>query len=124
VRRGEENEHDRTSWVFWFFYFFFIFFLRFQICCRWVWLLPVLGYGVSGDGFRCCWWFEVDGVWLIFAFVRWGCGVGFRVGFGGFRGGSGIVGWVSGVSRWGGFRGGGGVGFGVGVGVGVGWVSG
>ena len=44
-----------------------------------------MGYGVSGDGFRCCWWFEVDGVWLIlsliFGFVRWvsmGFGVGFR----------------------------------------------
>jgi hypothetical protein len=70
--------------------------------------LPVLGYGVFGDGFQCCRWFEVDGVWLIlsliFGFVRWvsmGFGVGFRsflvglwfavgcrVAHGGLRGGS------------------------------------
>jgi hypothetical protein len=48
--------------------------------------LLVLGYGVSGDGFQCCRWFEVDGVWLIlsliFGFVQWismSFGVGFRL---------------------------------------------
>jgi hypothetical protein len=54
--------------------------------------------------------------------LRGGCGVG----FGGFRGGGGVAGWV-----WGGFRGGVGLGWvsgwvwgcGVGFGVGVGWVS-
>jgi hypothetical protein len=64
-------------------------------------LLPVLGYGVSGDGFRCCRWVEVDGVWLILSlilgFVQWlsvGCGVG-RSGSGGFLVDSGGVGvWV------------------------------
>ena len=44
-----------------------------------------MGYGVSGDGFQCCRWFEVDGVWLIlsliFGFVRW-VSMGFKVGFG------------------------------------------
>ena len=55
-------------------------------------MLPALGYGVSGDGFRCCRWVEVDGVWLILSlilgFVQWlsvGCGVG-HSGSGGFFG--------------------------------------
>jgi hypothetical protein len=74
-------------------------------------LLPVLGYGVSGDGFRCCRWFEVDGVWLILSLIFWSCAVGIgglRSGFwvnfsgglarGGLRGGSR---WVCGVARGG-----------------------
>ena len=81
----------------------FLFFFRFQICCRWVWLLPVLGYGVSGDGFRCCWWFEVDGVWLIlsliFAFVRW-VSTDFGVGFGSISVGGLAHGGLRGGSRW------------------------
>ena len=61
----------------------------------------VLGYGFAGDGFHCCRWVEIDGIWLIWSlihgFVQWvsvgfglisvgvwltvGCGVG-HDGFG------------------------------------------
>ena len=50
----------------------------------WVWLLSILCYGFAGDGFNCCRWVEIDGIWLfwslIFGFVQRvsvGCGVGF-----------------------------------------------
>ncbi len=75
-------------------------------------MLSVLDYGTFGDGFRRCWWVEIDGIWLILSlilgFVQWvsvGCGVGFwlvpvRVSFVvdqcGLRGGSW---WVCGVGR-------------------------
>jgi hypothetical protein len=78
-------------------------------------LLSVLGYGVAGDGFRCCRCLEVDGVWLIlsliFGFVQWvsvGFGsisvgvwlaVGCRLARGGLRGGSW---WVCRVAHGGG----------------------
>ncbi len=57
ARRGEENEHDRTSWVFSFcFLFVFFFFLRFtrsaavgfDYCRFWVMVFPVMGFGVAG----------------------------------------------------------------------------
>jgi hypothetical protein len=79
-------------------------------------LLSVLGYGFAGDGFNCCRWVEIDGIWLIwsliFGCVQWvlvGCGVGFRlisvgvwlavgcgVARGGLRGGfQGGFGWLA-----------------------------
>ena len=77
--------------------------------------MSVLGYGVAGDGFRCCRCLEVDGVWLIlsliFRFVQWvlvGFGsisvgvwlaVGCRLARGRLRGGSR---WVCRVARGGG----------------------
>ena len=58
MRRGKENEHDRTSWVFWvfFFYFFLFFFLRYTRFAvigfdyRWFWVMvfPVMGFDVAG----------------------------------------------------------------------------
>ena len=78
----------------------------------------MMGLIVAGDGFNCCRWVEIDGIWLIwiliYGFVQWvsvGCGVGFGlisvgvwltvgcgVGHGGF-------GWLAVViSIFGGFR--------------------
>ncbi len=96
--------------------FEFFFSLRFtRFAAVWVWLLSVLGYGVAGDGFRCCRCLEVDGVWLIlsliFGFVQWvsvgfrsisvgvWLAVGCRLARGGLRGGSR---WVCRVARGGG----------------------
>ena len=45
----------------------------------------MMGLIVAGDGFNCCRWVEIDGIWLIwsliFGFVQW-VSVGCRVGFG------------------------------------------
>ena len=87
-------------------------------------MLPVLGYGFAGDGFNCCRWVEIDGIWLIwsliFGFVQWvsvGCGVGFGlisvgvwlavgcgVACGGLWGGFGWLALGSGGSLFGGFQ--------------------
>ena len=65
--------------------------------------MPVFGYGVSSDGFQCCQWFEVDGVWLIlsliFGFVQW-VSMGFEVGFGSISVGGLAHGGLQGGSRW------------------------
>jgi hypothetical protein len=63
-----------------------------------------MGYGFVGDGFNCCRWVEIDGIWLIwsliFGFVQWSRWVAFWVDFGGglardgLRGGSRWV-WVA-----------------------------
>ncbi len=96
MRQGEENEHDCMSC------FFFFFFQDLPDLLPLGLIIAGFRYGVSGDGFWCCRWFEVDGVWLIlsliFGFVRWvsvGFGsisvgvwlvVGCRVAHGGFMG--------------------------------------
>ena len=87
-------------------------------------MLSVFGYGFAGDGFNCCRWVEIDGIWLfwslIFGFVQRvsvGCGVGFGlisvgvwlavgcgVACGGLRGGFGWLALGSGGSLFGGFR--------------------
>ncbi len=49
-----------------------------------------MGYGFVGDGFNCCRWVEIDGIWLIwsliFGFVQWSRWV---------------AGWVLGRFQWG-----------------------
>ncbi len=50
MRRGEENEHDHTSWVFWFFFSRFTKSIAVGFdCCRfWVMVFPMRGFGVAG----------------------------------------------------------------------------
>ena len=106
TRRGERARSHEL-------FFFFFFFKIYQICCSWVWLLPVLGYGVSGDGFRCCRWFWSWWDLVDFEFDFWFCAVGlsgFWVDFGGglacgrLQGGSRwVAGWLT-VGLWGGSR--------------------